>query len=454
MITRLDTTGTGQGTTTSAPGVSGQETQVVEEEFYTESYQVVNAELADIEEKLKQINYNLDIRTNSLTDTLTISGREKDVKEAMSMAETYDQSLEPATRVVRVDYVDSEQISDIVSKFYPNIRLHVNQKRKEIIINGAKNKLDGVVELVKGINIPQDQVMIEIRVEEIGSGLTKELGIDNIEEIATIEFADEDNDNDLDEINLSWPAIFKILDQSNDSVTLANPRLMTLNGEEATMSILEEEPYPVKEINDDGSSSITYDYAEAGVSMTFTPWITENGEVELSISPEVSNFTRINPDSQVPPATSSRSVETKLRLNDGEMFAIGGLIQTDKSGSVTKIPFLSDIPIIGELFKSRLNEEGRTELIIFVKPRIIKYGEEVSKEDHLVSTDLESEEEIEVENAELVTEDTAAETQEEAAVENEGKTKEEILEEYKNKEKEDKGFQGLTDEELQEILNK
>lgn len=83
------------------------------------------------------------------------------------MAKTYDQSLEPETRNIRVDYVDTEQISEIVGKFYPEIKLHVNAKRKEIIINGAKNKLDGVEELINEINKPQYQVVIETRVEEI-----------------------------------------------------------------------------------------------------------------------------------------------------------------------------------------------------------------------------------------------------------------------------------------------
>jgi len=449
MIKRLDTTGgTGASAGTVQTGAGDGATQVVEEEIYTESYQVVNAELADLEEKLKQVNFNLDINTNPLTDTLTVSGSERDVKEAISMAETYDDSLEPGTKVVRVDYVDSEKINEIVKGFYPNIKLHVNEKRKEIIINGAKNKLDNVVELVKEINVPQDQVMIEIRVEEIGSGLTKELGIDNLESIATINFRDEDGDETLDEVDFSWPAIFKLLDTSSNSVTLANPRLMTLNGEETTMEILDEEPYPVKEINDDGSSSITYDYAEAGVSLTFTPWITENGEIELSISPEVSNFTRIDPNSEVPPSTSTRSVQTRLRLNDGEMFAIGGLIQTDKSGSVTKIPFLGDLPVVGELFKSRLNENDRTELIIFVRPRILQQGETLENSEHLITTGLNSEEDSnENETAEVNEEVKSDETQEE------GKTKEEIVQEYKEKQPEEKEFQGLSDEELQEILN-
>jgi general secretion pathway protein D len=459
MITRLDTTG--QGTTTSAPGVSGQETQVVEEEFYTESYQVVNAGLSDIEEKLKQVNYNLDIRTNLLTDTLTISGREKDVKEAMSMAKTYDESLEPATRVVRVDYIDTEQISEIVGKFYPNIQLHVNQKRKEIIINGAKNKLNGVVQLVKEINVPQQQVIIETRVEEISTDELKELGVDLDDgSLSKIHFIKDQPDPDepdegeygqIDGIELTWPNFFKALENSSVSKTLANPRLMTLNGEETKMSIVDEVPSP--NFDEDGDIQ-SYDYERAGIELTFTPWITENNEIELQITPSVSSF-GADPGGLEPPPRKTRSVNTRLRLKNGETFAIGGLIQEEDREAMSKVPFLGDIPIIGEIFKSRNDDNTRSELIIFVTPRIIKYGENIEKSDHLISTGLESEEEIEVENAELVTEDTAAEaTQEEAVVEDKGKTKEEILEEYKNKEKEDTGFQGLTDEELQEILNK
>jgi general secretion pathway protein D len=455
MIERLDSSAIAQQ---RSPGdyLTSEDGQSTErEEVYTESYLLINAELADLSNKLQSINADLSIRTNPLTNTLTISGRENEVKEALSMAKTYDESLEPVTRVVRVDYVDSEKINEIVKGFYPDIKLYVNQARKEIIINGARNKLDNVIKLVKEINVPQHQVMIEIRVEEISSGLSREIGIDNLENFSTIEF-EKDADGDIDGINYSWPELFRLLDENNDSVTLANPRLMTLNGEEATMSILDEEPYQVKEINDDGTSSITYEYAEAGVTMTFTPWITENDEVELSISPEVSDFTRINTNTLVPPATSTRSITTKLRLKDGEMFAVGGLIQTEDKGTVTKIPLLSDIPIVGELFKSRLNETGRTEIIIFVRPKILKYGKEVDNSEHLITTDLNNNETTDVskmnETAETNIEVDSEVNSEEQEMESDENKKEEILKEYKNDS--EKEFQELTPEELEAILNK
>ena len=451
MISRLDSAKTVEEIESEARVREFEEKEI---EVYTAGYQVLNAELEDLVAKLKTVNPDLNFKANPLTETITVSGEESAVKEAVAMAQTYDQSLEPETRNIRVDYVDTEQITEIVGKFYPDIKIHVNPKRKEIIINGAKNKLNNVVELVKEINVPQYQVMIEIRVEEIGADLSREIGIDSLENFSTIEF-EKDADGDIDGINYTWPELFRLLDKNSDSVTLANPRLMTLNGEEATMSILDEEPYPVKEINEDGTSSITYEYAEAGVKVLFTPWITDDGEVELSIAPEVSNFTRINPDSQVPPATSSRSIKTKLRLQDGEMFAIGGLIQTEQNGSVTKIPLLGDIPIIGELFKSRLDENDRTELIIFVRPKILRHGEGISNSEHLISADLNlnQDSEKEIENAEINNKNDEIENDNEVTVEEDqsnGKTKAEILEEYKNKPK--KEFQDLTPAELEEIL--
>jgi general secretion pathway protein D len=452
MITRLDKSKT-SAEIESEERVRDFEAKEID--IYSESYKVLNSELADLQDKLVTVNPGLEIKVNPLTEIITISGEKGKVIEALSMAEAYDSSLEPETRNIRVDYVDTEQITEIVGKFYPEIKIHVNPKRKEIIINGAKNKLDNVVNLIKEINIPKYQVMIEIRVEEIGADLSREIGINNLENFSTIEF-EKDSDGDIDGINYTWPDLFKLLDNNSNSVTLANPRLMTLNGEEASMSILDEEPYPVREINEDGSSSITYEYAEAGVKVLFTPWITEGGEVELSIAPEVSNFTRINPDSQVPPATSTRSIKTKLRLQDGEMFAIGGLIQTEKNGSVTKIPLLGDIPIIGELFKSRLDENDRTELIIFVRPKILEYGEGINNSEHLISADLDLNQDSknEIDDSKISNEHEEIKNENEVKVEEDqtnSKTKDEILEEYKNKPK--KEFQELTPDELDEILN-
>ena len=438
MITRLDKS------KTSAEIESEERVREFEEkeiDIYSESYKVLNSELADLQGKLTTVNPDLEIKVNPLTEVITISGEKEKVKEALSMAEAYDSSLEPETRNIRVDYVDTEQITEIVGKFYPEIKLHVNAKRKEIIINGAKNKLDGVVQLVKEINRPQHQVIIEIRVEEISTESLDDYGIDlSTDMLSSIHFIKDKIDpskvnpganefGQIEGIELTWPNFFRAIENDGDSKTLANPRLMTLNGEEATMSIIDEVPSP--NFDEDGNIQ-SYDYERAGIELTFTPWITENNEIELKINPSVSSF-GANPPGPEPPSRKTRSVDTRLRLENGETFAIGGLIQEDEIESMSKVPLLGDIPLIGEIFKSRSNESNKTELVILVTPRIINYNNSLDKETN--SAVNESKNSLEEEN------DTEK-----------VKSREDIMAKYNNKD--EKEFNDLSPEELEEILNK
>ena len=454
MINRLDSAKVLKGSS----GTDFENMESEETKLYSESYTVLNADLADLESKLRIVNSNLNFQVNPLTETITISGEEESVKSILSMAKTYDQSLEPETRKMRVDYIDTAQITEIINKFYPDIQLHVNAKRKEIIINGAKNKLDGVSELIKEINTPQYQVIIETRVEEISSDLTREIGMkysDSMDVGIGDIIIERNTDLDkIEDLTYKWPEIFKLLDTSSDSKTLARPSLMTLNGEEANLSITDKEPYAVQEEDDDGDITTTWEYAEAGVKLTFTPWITENDEIELKIAPEVSSFYEINPDrysnidTTPPPATKTRSVETTLRLNNNETFVIGGLIQTDGEGKITKIPLLGDLPIFGELFKSRSKSESTNELLIFVTPRIIKYGEEIENQDYIRDDNVEVDSDTENSSAEK----TKAEIINEYLQES-GKERKELLDSLrKNNDKKEKEFEGLTPEELESIL--
>ncbi|ADO77007.1 type II secretion system protein GspD [Halanaerobium praevalens] len=450
-------------------GQSSKTAAIKELAAYSESYQVLNAELEDLKSKLRTVNTGLDYKVNSLTETMTISGNKKEVKEAISMAKTYDQSLEPETRNIRVDYVDTEQISEIVGKFYPEIKLHVNAKRKEIIINGAKNKLDGVEELINEINKPQYQVVIETRVEEISSDFSRELGIDHTDGGIFNIIKESTNNADgesykIEKLDYSWPDVFKALDTSTDTKTLASPKLMTLNGEEANLSILEEKPYKVVNTDSNGEKTTSWEYAEAGVELTFTPWISKNNEIELEIAPTVSSFSEIA-DSQTgegespPPAKKSRSVETTLRLKDNETFAVGGLIQTDKEGKITKIPLLGDLPLFGELFKFREPSDSTNELIIFVTPHIIKYGDEITNKNIINPENEKLAPEIQKEIKLKNNKENQAKLEQE-------KTKEEIIKEYLEKRSENrkeilnslktnkdkKEYQDLTPAELEEIL--
>ncbi|KXS49499.1 MAG: type II and III secretion system protein [Halanaerobium sp. MDAL1] len=465
MINRLDSSRTVAEIESSERKQKGEAKEI---EIYSESYSVLNAELEDLQSKLRTVNSNLTYKINPLTETITISGEESLVKEAISMARTYDQSLEPETRNIRVDYVDSEQITEIVGKFYPEVSLHVNAKRKEIIINGAKNKLDNVVELIREINKPQYQVVIETRVEEISSEFSRELGIEHTGIFDIIRESEVNSGGEnykIEKIDFTWPDVFKALDTSSNTKTLASPKLMTLNGEEANLSILEEEPYEVVTTDENGDKTSSWEYAEAGVELTFTPWITENDEIELKIAPTVSSFSEVG-DSQsgegesAPPAKKSRSVETTLRLKNNETFAVGGLIQTDSEGMITKIPLLGDLPLFGELFKFREPSDSTNELIIFVTPHIIKYGDEVTTKNVInprsekLASDVQNEIKLDKERQSEMKQELEKSREEiiNEYLEQRSKTRKEIIELLKDDNKQ-KEYQELTPEELEKILN-
>jgi len=411
----------------------------------SESYNVVNADIEDFQDKLRTINPNITIKINPLTNVMTLTGPESEVQEALSMAETYDQSLEPETRNIRVDYVDAEEIDQLISKFYPDINYHVNQKRKEVIINGSKNKLENVAKLLRQINIPKQQVIIEARVEEISKSKSQELGI-NPDEFTRIKFIKESDIDtaDIHEVKLTWPDYLDALQTDGLTETLANPRLMTLNGETAEMLIGEEVPIPQGR---DENNNIEYEYEPAGVSLTFTPWITENNEIEIEIIPEVSSFGETVVGGLFP-IKRTRRVSTKLRLEDGETIAIGGLIQQEDIKNVNKVPLLGDIPILGELFKYRDNDDSKTELIVFVTPRIINDNSSL-KDDHLITTNVDNNKE---KNNTAITE--SEKSKEEIIneyLEESSKERKELLNSIR-KDKKEKEFEDLSPAELEAIL--
>lgn len=176
-------------------------------------------------------------------------------------------------------------------------------------------------------------------------------------------------------VEMTWPEFLDAMERKGSAETLANPHLMTLNGENAKLLIGQR--IPVKMENSEGETSIKY--IEAGITLEFRPWITEDGLVELDIRPKVSSLGEELYEGF--PAIKTREVETRLRLKDGETFAIGGLIQTDKSESISRVPVLSSIPILGELFKQRNQETNKTELMIFITPRIVEQNYPEDKED-------------------------------------------------------------------------
>lgn len=195
--------------------------------------------------------------------------------------------------------------------------------------------------------------------------------------------------NDLrNNVSFAIPtATYSLLKTYGATEQLANPELRISEGEKATLHIGQQIPVPVTTIaaynqpttttggqqvlNPYGSTS--FNYRDVGIKVAIEPRVHHNREVTLKLTVEVSNLGNpVTFAGQSQPTFTTRTIESTIRLKDGETNFLAGLIQTSKGQSQTKTPFLGDLPFIGRLFTNEKRDERRTDLVLTMTPHIIR----------------------------------------------------------------------------------
>jgi pilus assembly protein CpaC len=161
---------------------------------------------------------------------------------------------------------------------------------------------------------------------------------------------------------------------------LAEPNLIALSGDTASFLAGGEFPFPVPQSNSGTdaakSTAITLEFKKFGVGLAFTPTVLAEGQINLKIEPEVSD---IDPSNSVfigsgftVPSLVVRRANTTVELRDGQSFAIAGLLQTKHTKELHQLPWLGNVPILGELFRSSSYEKQESDLVIIVTPRLVR----------------------------------------------------------------------------------
>src|SRR5260370_1503569 len=172
--------------------------------------------------------------------------------------------------------------------------------------------------------------------------------------------------------DLNLGAFLKALQQRNLLQILAEPNLVTTNGKEASFLVGGEFPVPVLQ-GGGNSGAVTIMFREFGVRLTFNPLITENNTIRMYVKPEVSTLDLahgISFNGFSIPALASRKMETNIELGEGQSFVIAGLIDNRVTETISRIPGLASLPILGNLFKSKEVDRNNTELVVLVTPEI------------------------------------------------------------------------------------
>ncbi len=168
-----------------------------------------------------------------------------------------------------------------------------------------------------------------------------------------------------------WDANIDILQSNGMARVLAEPTLVALSGQSA--SFLAGGELPILEPQGLGTTTVTF--KPFGIGLTVTPTVLSSDRISLKVAPEASDldYSRgINLDGTQIPAISTRRADTTVELGDGESFVIGGLVSSQLSSVVNKIPLLGDLPIIGSFFRNLSYQREDKELVIVVTPRLVR----------------------------------------------------------------------------------
>ena len=183
---------------------------------------------------------------------------------------------------------------------------------------------------------------------------------------------------------------------------LSTPSVITLDNEEASLTVGEQVPFPTGSYaNSNNSNSVnpftTVNREDVGVMLKVKPQISKGNAVRLEIEQESSAVKTGTADSQLGATTTKSTIQTNVMIQDGELLVLGGLIEGTTGKSESKVPFLGDIPILGNLFKSSNNSDREKVLMMFIRPTIIRTPEDAnklsqSKFEHLKTRDFEGNE--------------------------------------------------------------
>jgi pilus assembly protein CpaC len=305
---------------------------------------------------------------------------------------TVEQNLEPLRKLLR--------------DTFPSENIHVESSRDSLALTGIVSNKDvgdratalaapfakNIVNNVRLTPVVDKQVLLRVKFAELDRTATSQFAVNimstgatnTIGSVTTGQF----NSGSVspsgalsisDALNvfafrpsLNLASFLKALQGRNLLQILAEPNLVTTSGKEASFLVGGEFPVPVLQ-GGSNSGAVTIMFREFGVRLAFNPVVLANNAIRMYVKPEVStlDFTNaVTLNGFTIPALSTRKMETNIELGEGQTFIIAGLIDNRVTDTVNRIPGLANLPIIGNLFKSKDEKKSRTELIVMVTPEI------------------------------------------------------------------------------------
>jgi general secretion pathway protein D len=273
-----------------------------------------------------------------------------------------------------------------------NIRVIADEKNNALVILSTPAEYRMIEATLKRLDIIPLQVLIEATIAEVTLSNDLRYGLEWFFSRGNFDF--KFSDSSTGDVVSAFPG-FSLLFSSSDAAVVLNaltevtninvvssPQLMVLDNESALLNVGDQVPIStqssVSTTDTDAPIVNSIEYRDTGVVLEITPRVNASGLVVLDIIQEVSDVIPTDTSEIDSPTIQQRRIETTVAVQSGETVALGGLIRDNRSDGVSGVPVLSEIPILGNLFKTNIETTLRTELLVLITPRVITNVEEAT----------------------------------------------------------------------------
>jgi len=309
--------------------------------------------------------------------------------------------------VIQTFFLSNAEVKDVMTMLRSLVgskNIASNDQLNAIVLRDTADKVKVAERIIHTNDKARGEVVIDVELLQINSNKVRDLGMNLSQNFIVQSFdapaGDETSNSvrvsDFEFINqgnwfVSIPNItYTFIKQSSDAELLASPQIRISDGEQATLHIGDRVPIPVTSFNTSqtiGSNIVpitSFQYQDIGIRLDLEPRIHHNKEISLKLQVEVSDLSGFvtGTGGQQQPIIATRTIESTIRLMNGETNFLAGLIRTGDNRTNDGIPGLSDIPVLGRLFSKNRSDKSRTDLVLTMTPHIIRTPD-ITEEDLL-----------------------------------------------------------------------
>lgn len=291
-----------------------------------------------------------------------------DSKQTVLIAPTDSMS---SIETFRLKHIDPETAAKQIALLTEADKVMADKENHTLTVSGSSSLLYQVRQELEKVDVASQQVNIQAMVVELSKGNSRNLGLSYLSN----PWSKDTSIGGYNGFKFSVSAQHE--ETLSNGKVLARPNVTVFDGRKATILMGDKVPVFTSSsdsTDSDSSTTMTVEYKDVGVKLEVLPRINEMDKqtITLVIKPSVSTISQwVESGNNKAPQISERSAETTVRVKNGETILIGGLLKNEEIKSIKQIPFLSKIPILGELFKSRSSEKKDTEVVIAITPKIV-----------------------------------------------------------------------------------